>query len=46
MDETLVFFDMVPNKPFAKKDPKSVAVALRTSGCDKTHVLFVLTIAA
>ena len=45
MDKTLVFFDMVPNKPFAKKDSKS-AVAVRTSGCEKKHVLFVLTIAA
>ena len=45
MDKTLVFFDMVPNKPFAKKDSKS-AVAVRTCGCEKKHVLFVLTIAA
>ena len=38
-----VFFDMVPNKSFAKKGSKSVTV--RTSGCEKKHVAVVLTIA-
>ena len=44
MDQTSVFFDMVPNKSFAKKRSKSVFV--RTSGCDKKHVTVLLTICA
>ena len=44
MDETPVFFDMVPNKSFARKGSKSVTV--RTSGCEKKHVTVALTIAA
>ena len=42
MDETPVFFGMVPNKSFAKKGSKSVTV--RTSSCEKKHVTFVLII--
>ena len=38
MDETPVFFDMVPNK--------SESVTVRSSGCEKNHVTVVLTIAA
>ena len=34
MDETLVFFDMVPDKSFAKKGFKSVIA--RTSDCEKS----------
>ena len=33
MDETPVFFDMVPNKSFAKNSSKSVTI--RTSSCEK-----------
>ena len=44
MDETPVFFDMVPNKSFARKGSKSVTV--RTSGCEKKHVTVVLTMTA
>ena len=43
MDETPVFFDMVSNKSFAKKDSKSVTIG--TFGCQKKHVIVVLTIA-
>ena len=44
MDETPVFFDMVPNKSYAKKGSKSVTV--RTSGCEEKHLTVFLTIAA
>ena len=44
MDETLAFFDIVPNKYFANKGSKSVTV--RISGCEKKHVTVVLAIAA
>ena len=44
MDKMPIFFDMLPNKPFAKKGSKSVTV--RTSGCEKKHVTVALTIAA
>ena len=43
MGETPVFFDMIPNKSFAKKGSKMVTV--RTSVCEKRHVAVVLTIA-
>ena len=42
MNEMPVFFDMVPNKSFAKTDSKLVTV--RTSGCEKKHVKVILTI--
>ena len=45
MDDTPVFFDMVPNKSFAKKGSKLDTVRT-SSGCDKKHVTVVLTIAA
>ena len=44
MDEMPIFFDMVPNSSFAKKGSKLVTV--RTSGCEKKHVVIVITIAA
>ena len=44
MDQTSVFFDMVPNKSFAKKRSKSVFVG--TSGCEKKHVTVLLTVCA
>ena len=44
MDETPAFFDMVPNKFFAKRGSKTVRV--RTSGCEKKHVTVALTTAA
>ena len=43
MDEISVFFDMVPNKSFAKKGSKSVTV--RTSGFEEKHLTVVLNIA-
>ena len=42
MHETSIFFNMVPNKSFAKKSCKLVTV--RTSGCETKHVTVVLTI--
>ena len=42
MDETLVFFDMVPEKSLVQKGQKSVAI--QTSGSEKRHVTVVLTI--
>ena len=42
MHETSIFFNMVPNKSFAKKGCKLVTV--RTSGCETKHVTVVLTI--
>ena len=44
MDEMPIFFDMVPNSSFAKKGSKLVTV--RTSGCEKKHVVIVITIVA
>ena len=43
MDETPVFFGMVPNKFFSRKPSKPVPVG--TPGCEKKHVTLVLTIA-
>ena len=43
MGETPVFFDMIPNKSFAKKGSKMVTV--RTSVSEKKHVAVVLTTA-
>jgi len=44
MDETPVFFDLVPNKTVSVKGSKSVIV--RTSGSDKKHVTVMLAVAA
>lgn len=44
MDETPVFFDLVPNKTVEKKGSKSVIV--RTSNSDKRHVTIVLAVTA
>ena len=44
MNETPVFFDMVPEKSLVKKGQKSVTI--RTSGSEKRHVTVVLTVAA
>ena len=44
MDETPVFFDMVPEKSLVQKSQKSVTI--RTSGSEKRHVTVVLTVAA
>ena len=44
MDETSVFFDMVPVKSLVQKGQKLVAI--RTSGFEKRHVTVVLTVAA
>ena len=44
MDETPVFFDLVPNKTVEKLGSKSVIV--RSSGSEKRHVTVVLAIAA
>ena len=44
MDETPVFFDLVPNKTVAPKGSKSVMV--RTSKSEKRHVTVVLAVAA
>ena len=44
MDETPVFFDMVPGKSLVQKGQKSVTI--RTSGSDKRPVTVVLTVAA
>ena len=44
MNETPVFFDMVPEKSLVKKDQKSVTI--RTSGSEKRHVTVVLPVAA
>ena len=43
MDETPVFFDMVPEKSLVQKGQKSVTI--RTSGSGKTQVTVVLTVA-
>ena len=44
MDETAVFFDMVPEKSSVQKRQKSVTIW--TSGSEKRHVTVVLTVAA
>ena len=44
MNETPVFFDMVPEKSLVKKGQKSVTI--RTSGSEKRHVTAVLPVAA
>ena len=44
MDEMPIFFNMVPNSSFAKKGSKLVTV--RTSGCEKKHVVIAITIVA
>ena len=44
MNETPVFFDMVPEKSLVKKGQKSVTI--RTSGSEKRHVTVVITVAA
>ena len=44
MDETAVFFDMVPEKSSVQKSQKSVTIW--TSGSEKRHVTVVLTVAA
>ena len=44
MDETSVFFDMVPEKSLVQKGQKLVAI--RTSGFEKRQVTVVLTVAA
>ena len=43
MDETPVFFDMVPEKSLVQKGQKSVTI--RTSGSGKRQVTVVLTVA-
>ena len=42
MDETPVFFDMVPEKSLVQKGQKSVTI--KTSGSEKRHVTVVLTV--
>ena len=44
MDETPVFFDMMPEKSMVQKGQKSVTTG--TSGSEKRHVTVVLTVAA
>ena len=44
MDETPVFFDMVPEKTLVQKGQKSVTI--RTSSSEERHVIVVLTVAA
>ena len=44
MDETPVFYDMVPKKSLVQKGQKSVTI--QTSGSEKRHVTVVLTVAA
>ena len=44
MDETPIFFDMVPEKSLVQKGQKSVTV--RTSGFEKRHVTAILTVAS
>ena len=44
MDETPVFFDMVPERPFVSRGKKSVTI--RTSGSERRHVTVVLNVAA
>jgi len=44
MDETPVFFDLIPNKTVEKQGSKSVIV--RSSGSEKRHVTVILAIAA
>ena len=44
MDETPVFFDMMPEKSVVQKGQKSVTTG--TSGSEKRHVTVVLTVAA
>ena len=44
MDETPVFFDMVPEKSLVQKGQKSVRI--RTFGSEKKHATVVLTVAA
>ena len=44
IDETLVFFDMMPEKSLVQKGQKSVTI--RASGSEKRHVTVVLTVAA
>ena len=44
MDETPVFFDMVPEKSLVRKIQKSMTI--RTSGSEKKQVTVVLTVAA
>ena len=44
MDETSVFFDMVPEKSLVGKIQKTVTI--RTSGAEKKQVTVVLTVAA
>ena len=44
MNETPVFFDMVPEKSLVQKGQKSVTI--RTSGSEKRRVTVVLTVAA
>ena len=44
MDETPVFFDLVPNKTVNQEGNKSVIV--RTSGSDKRHVTVMLAVSA
>ena len=43
MDETPVFFDMVPERSLVPTGKKSVMI--RTSGSEKRHVIAVLTVA-
>ena len=42
MDETLVFFDMLPEKSLVQKGQKSVTIQI--SGSEKRHVTVVLTV--
>ena len=44
MDETPVFFDLVPNKTVEQQGNKSVII--RTSGSDKRHVTVILSVSA
>ena len=44
MEETPVFFDMVPKKSLVQKGQKSVTI--QTAGSEKRHVTVVFTVAA